>query len=180
MNLLRIKMRESEAMCYLDAYESVQKLERESKDVREYLRNIRLLKTIDSQSLQVLKGMVDEEMIEEIMKITGKRAEDTLSGNSSAFLAPRRSNRGVGMREKIILTAKIIEKFDWVASNGVSSMKKNANLWDYHNEEVILELKHSVARIMDLDGRNLFTVSGRVGFREKIAHLAFGYKEVYR
>lgn len=161
-------MREVEAWCYIDAIEEIKRLEKESLDVREYLRNLRLLKTIDSQALKTLEKVASEENFQEILQITGKtmREEKQISFYPSATKKNYKERR-----EVIVLTAPIIKEFDRVASNGSSSMEKGANLWDYRGEEVILELKYSVARLSSIDGIFLFSVSGRPNFCEKIARL---------
>lgn len=169
-------MREVEAWCYIDAIEEIKRLEKESLDVREYLRNLRLLKTIDSQALKTLEKVASEENFQEILQITGKtmREEKQISFYPSATKRNYKERR-----EVIVLTAPIIEEFDRVASNGSSSMEKGANLWDYRGEEVILELKYSVARLTTLEGRLLFSVSGRPNFVEKIGQLASIDEEDY-
>lgn len=169
-------MREVEAWCYIDAIEEIKRLEKESLDVREYLRNLRLLKTIDSQALKTLEKVASEENFQEILQITGKtmREEKQISFYPSATKKNYKERR-----EVIVLTAPIIEEFDRVASNGSSSMEKGANLWDYRGEEVILELKYSVARLTTLEGRLLFSVSGRPNFVEKIGQLASIDEEDY-
>lgn len=164
-------MREVEVLCYIDAVESIKKLERESAEVRDYLRNLRLLKTIDSQSLNALKNIVNDEVFQEILQITGKSLREE---NSPTFYPSSTKKDYKERREVIVLTAPIIEEFDRVARNGSSSMEKGANLWDYKGEEVMLELKYSVARLNTLEGRLLFSVSGRPNFVEKIAFLVDG------
>ncbi len=111
-------MREVEAWCYIDAIEEIKRLEKESLDVREYLRNLRLLKTIDSQALKTLEKVASEENFQEILQITGKtmREEKQISFYPSATKKNYKERR-----EVIVLTAPIIEEFDRVASNGTSS-----------------------------------------------------------
>lgn len=162
-------MREGEVLCYVDAMESIKRLERESSEVREYLRNLRLLKTIDSQALKTLEKVASDEEFQEILKITGKTPREEIQP-SFYHLATKKNYKE--RREVIVLSSPIIKEFDKVASNGSSSMEKGANLWDYQGEEVMLELKYSVARLCTLEGRLLFSVSGRPNFVEKIARLA--------
>ncbi|WP_034583542.1 hypothetical protein [Helicobacter pametensis] len=161
-------MREVEAWCYIDAVEEIKRLEKESLEVREYLRNLRLLKTIDSQSLKTLEEVASEENFQEILKIAGKTMKEE---RQISFYPSATKKNFKERREIIVLTSPIIEEFDRVASNGTSSMEKGANLWDYRGEEVMIELKYSVVRLISLEGRMLFTVSGRPNFVEKIGQL---------
>lgn len=80
-------------------------------------------------------------------KLIGKTREENYS---NFYPSPTKENYKE-RREIIILTAPIIEEFDRVASNGSLSMENGANLWDHRGEEVMLELKYSVARLTSLE-----------------------------
>lgn len=155
-------MRETELLYYADAFQSIKRLERESSDVREYLMNMRFLKTLDSQSICALKRILDEESIEEIIEIC----------QSNFKIIPHEAKMEVkNNQKKIKLSAKLIEEFELIINNGETSIISNANLWDYLLEEVWLELKYSVARISDLEGETLCAISGRPNFVEHIASI---------
>lgn len=154
-------MRETELLYYVDAFQGIKRLERESSDVREYLMNMRFLKTIDPTTIQALKGMLDEKSIAEIEEISQSAKKIT----KEAKVEEKNSQK------KIKLSAEIIEEFESVIKNGETSIICNANLWDYLLEEVWLELKYSVARISNLEGESLCAISGRPNFVELIANI---------
>lgn len=155
-------MREVELLYYADAFQSIKKLERESSDVREYLMNMRFLKTLDAQNIHALKNILDEKSIAEIAEICQSNIK-IISENTKQ---ETRNNQ-----KQIKLSAELIEEFELIINNGETSIVLNANLWDYLLEEVWLELKYSVARISDLDGNTLCAISGRPNFVEHIANL---------
>lgn len=155
-------MRETELLYYADAFQNIKRLEKESSDVREYLMNIRFLKTLDSQNIPALKNILDEKSIAEICEIC--------ESNSNAIQKEAKMEEKNNQR-KIKLSAKIIEEFEQIINNGETSIVLNANLWDYLLEEVWIELKYSVARISDLNGNTLCAISGRPNFVEHIANL---------
>lgn len=154
-------MRETELLYYTDAFQSIKRLERESSDVREYLMNMRFLKTIDPTTIQSLRGMLDEKSIAEIEEIS-----QSVKKNTREIKVEEKNSQ-----KKIKLSAEIIEEFEFVIKNGETSIICNTNLWDYLLEEVWLELKYSVARISDLEGETLCVISGRPNFVELIANI---------
>lgn len=156
------EMRETELLYYVDAFKSVKRLERESSDVREYLMNMRFLKTLDLQGIDALKDILDEKSIVEISEICQYNSKTATQETKMG----EKNNQ-----KKIKLDAKLIEEFESIINNGETSIVLNVNLWDYLLEEVWLELKYSVARISDLNGNTLCAISGRPNFVELIASM---------
>lgn len=155
-------MRETKILYYADAFHNIKRLERESSDVREYLMNMKFLKTLEFQDIHALKSILDEEGIAEIIEICKFNSKTVLQEGK----IENKSNQ-----KQIKLSAELIEEFERPIKNGETSIIVNANLWDYLLEEVWLELKYSVARISDLDGNILCVIGGRPAFVEHIANL---------
>lgn len=154
-------MREIELQYYVSAFNTVKKLEKESSEVRDYLFNLKFLKTIDRNTIDALKMELDEKDFEDLMKVADV---------SPRFQSVSSSGIESNERKKIVLDAGLIEEFQKVLNRGESSISCKVDLWDFLQKEVWIEVKYSVVRILDLDHRMLCTISGRPNFSERIAN----------